>query len=194
MDDGRSREATGPTPDVGVEGTRFPRGDGCDSEVEALRATREEARAILEYELRSLDELDDKAMRTVRTAVVVLGLILSVLGVTGPASVAGLPIWQFRLGALGVGFLVVAVLVGMVAATDTAVQPGPDAEFRREARTEAYTEREWLVIVLSGYDEWIETAKGATARNASRLLLAQVALVCAFLSLLAAVGLSVMPG
>lgn len=194
MADGSPPDPAGGPTGVGAEGTRFPGSAGGDSDVAALRATREEARAILEYELRSLDELDDKAMRTVRTAMVVLGLVVSVPGVAGPTSVAKLPSWSLRSGALGVGLLVVTVLVGTVTATDTAVQPGPDAGFRRETRTQTYTEREWLLVVLAGYDEWIETAKGATARNASRLLFAQVTLVCAFLSLLAAVGLSVVPG
>lgn len=193
MDDGRSREATAPTPGVGAEGTRFPRSDGGDSEVEALRATREEAREVLNYKLDLLDSLDDKATWTARTAVVVLGVLISGVGATGSSGVAAAGTWVFAFGALGVTLLLGSVVVGVAAATDSEVNPGPGRSFRREVREERYDEREWNATLLDGYDEWIETAEDVTATNRSQLLVAQTSLVAAFLALVLAVGLSIMP-
>lgn len=45
--------------------------------VETLRVTQAEAREVLAHQLETLSDIDDKAMRTVRIALVVFGIVLS---------------------------------------------------------------------------------------------------------------------
>lgn len=174
-------------------------GDGSDgqkpvpSDAAALRATRAEAREVLNYKLDVLDSLDDKATWTARTAVVVLGVLISAAGLSGPSAVSTVGPWALALGTVGVGLLLCSVLVGVAAATDSEVNPGPGRSFRREVREEHYDEAEWNATLLDGYDEWIDTADDVTATNRTKLLAAQASLVAAILALVLAVGLSVMP-
>jgi hypothetical protein len=175
-------------------------GDGSDdaqepvpSDVAALRATGAEAREVLNYKLDVLDSLDDKATWTSRTAVIVLGVLISTAGPTALSPVSAVGPWVFALGTVGVSLLLCWVLVGVAAATDSEVNPGPGRSFRREVRERQYDESEWNATLLDGYDEWIATADDVTATNRTQLLAAQVSLVGAILALVLAVGLSLMP-
>jgi hypothetical protein len=47
------------------------------SDVEVLRSGREEARLVLDHQLQVLNDLQEKAIRTVKIAGVILGLVLS---------------------------------------------------------------------------------------------------------------------
>lgn len=120
----------------------------------ALRLTHEESRAVLDQQLEQLTELDTKAMWTVRTAVVLLGLIASVVGVIG------IPVGtRFILGAtvafgLAVCGLFLTVFVGVGTYTVPTTHLGVGATHRREVRLEAYSERAWLEVLLDEYDRW----------------------------------------
>lgn len=180
--------------DASADGSRFPAEAErrAPSDTAALRATREEARTILDHEIRLLNDLDDKAMRTVRTAVVTLGALISAAGLGGPSAVASVGAWPLRLFALGCVCLLVTILVGTVASTDSDVILGPNEAFRSEAKVGGYSETEWLVTLLDGYDAWIAYADEVASRNELRLFVAQVALFGAFLAFGAAVGLFIM--
>lgn len=148
---------------------------------------------MLNYKLGVLDSLDDKATWTARTAVVVLGVLISGAGATGPSLVWTANPWSLAFGTLGVGLLLCSIVMGVAAATDSEVNPGPGRSFRREVRRERYEEWEWNTILLDGYDEWIDTADDVTATNRSQLLIAQWSLVLAFVVFVLAVGLSIVP-
>lgn len=106
---------------------------------------------MLRERISLLREIDDKAMRTVRTAVVVLGLVVSAnrLSPSQPdlGTLAG------QLGLLGSALLTTAVVVGTYTYAVSDVDFGVGSDHRREVRREAYTQREWLQFQLGEYDE-----------------------------------------
>lgn len=121
-----------------------------------------------------------------------LGGLISAAGLAGPSAVASVGAWPLRLFAIGCVLLLVTILVGTVASTDSDVRLGPAAEFRSEARVGGYSETEWLVMLLDGYDERIEFTDDEVRANQLRLLVAQMTLVSAFVAFAAAVGLFIM--
>lgn len=82
-------------------------------DADALSTLLVEARLAYDREVATLEAIDDRAMRAVRTAVLLVGFVASAVGVAGPAAVGaaavGVVVW---LG-LGVGALLAAILGGI---------------------------------------------------------------------------------
>lgn len=106
-----------------------------ESNPETLRVALEESRRTFDNQLALTDEIDDKAMRTVRTAVIVLGLLVSAAGIAPDGTFSDLQFFPIAMGGLGAGFLVVAVIVGIGTYEVTNVPFGISADHREEVRT-----------------------------------------------------------
>lgn len=161
--------------------------------VEVLRTTREESRAVLDRKLERLDEIDDKAMRTVRTSVVLLGLLISVAGLAGTERLEGFGFAPSLFSAIGASLLFVSVVLGVFSYTVSENREGIGHRYRVEARSEEYEQSEWLAVLLVGYDEWIHRMSGINDRNKTILALVQGSLVCGLLFLGIALGVSLWP-
>lgn len=160
-----------------------------ESELEALRWTRDESRSVLNHQIALLNELDDRALQTSRTAVVVLGILISVGGIAGRESVVDLPGIVQVLAGVSILLLSATILVGIALYSSTDVTFGIGDSHREELASTAYTEREWLTLLFDEYAVWSATMQRANENNAERLLLAQLSLSTALLSLLLAVSL-----
>jgi len=153
---------------------------------EALRLTKEESRTILDHRLDWLSETDDKAMRTVRTAVIVLSIIFSAAGVIGGSELRAIPPIPLGLSVLGVGLLFLTIVYGIYTYSDSETVYGPEPALRREVLEYEYSEREWLVMLLNGYEEWIDVMTRVNKRNVKHLNRVQLLLVTSLFCLLLA--------
>lgn len=144
---------------------------------------------MLDHQIALLNELDDRALRTARTSVVVLGILVSAFGIAGRDTVGDLPLVVQVFGVLGVILLSMTVLVGIALYSSTDITFGIGDAHREELANTSYTEREWLRLLPDEYADWSETMEILNETNAERLLFAQLCLSTALLSLLSAVGL-----
>jgi hypothetical protein len=143
------------------------------SDIESLRVTREESRTVLDHQISLLNDLDDKAMRTTRTAVVLLGIIISAAGIIGADELARLPdlvFWGYGAGAFG---LFLTTIAGIIAYSQSDMTFGVGSLHRDEVREQSYTEREWLGLLLEEYDEWTSEMRYVNSRNASIVTVTQ---------------------
>lgn len=161
--------------------------------IEALRLTREESRVVLDHRIAMLNDLDDKAMRTVRTDLVVLGVLASAAGIAGPDRLArlALPVKAISVIAGGCLFFSALVGIGVYVASDITVGIGSD--YRTELRMQGYTEREWLEVLLDDYDEWTRSLRRIHENNALYLTVSQILLGVGLVLLVAATSLLVVP-
>lgn len=153
------------------------------ADIEALRLTRDESRAVLDHHLTLLNDLDDKAMWTIRTAILVLTLIASATAVLDSTVLAQLPpaaVVSFSLAIIG---LFVTIFVGHGASVVSATKFGPGSSYRQAIRADPYSEREWLVVLPDGYDDWIQQMDLTNDENARLVFWAQ-GLLAASLALL----------
>jgi hypothetical protein len=136
--------------------------------VETLRITQAEAREVLSQQVETLSDIDGKAMRTVRIALIVFGIVVS--ATTFPKGIAFLN-WITVCGILS---LTLSIVCGIVTyeASNPAVGIGP--EYLEEARTIPYTEAEWRALLIAGYEEWVTDIERQIKSNARTLLLAQL--------------------
>jgi hypothetical protein len=156
-----------------------------------LESLRDESREVLNLRIEMLNETDDKAARTVRTAVIVLSIIFSAAGIADPSDLQNLPDPVVWFSIAGIGCLFITVVAGVLNYSDSETKLGPDRDFRLEPRREAYSEREWNVLLLSGYDEWISTMESTYERNKLQLWWVQVLLILSLFLLMVALGLLV---
>lgn len=168
------------------------RGPDGESDIEALRVAREESRAVLDHQLALLNDLDDKAMRTVRTAVILLGILVSAAGIAGPDTIATLPRTSTLFFGAGIGGLFGTIFAGIGTYTTSDMEFGIGPVHRDEVVSWEYSEREYLGLVLAGYDEWTSEMRAVTADNANFVFRTQLFLVASLVSIAIAGGLLVL--
>lgn len=157
-----------------------------ETAIEALRTARNESRTVLDGQIDLLNDIDDKAMRSVRTAVVFVGIVISAVQVSGGVeAVPNADSWTFRFSAAGVGFLMASIVAGIYTYSVSSANFGV-SDGHREDVLLGYSEREWLIFLLNEYDEWTNEMAATNEKNSIGLhatLFSLVAgLVCFLLS------------
>lgn len=155
----------------------MPGGDGsAESESEpasgGAHIVREEARHVLDGQLRILRETDKKAMATARVVAVILGLLLSAASLSN-APTAALNPWVVVGSALLLGSLVVAVFTYSVDRPSYGIGAGYIDDVEAELDDPVAVERELLVR----YAEWIEVNGDEIGSNSTYLLASQLLLI-----------------
>lgn len=155
-----------------MAGSEKNRRDGADdgateSDVEVLRSGREEARVVLDHQLRLLSGIHAKAMRTVRITGVVFGLVLSA------ATLSDVSQFVNAFTIAGVGCLVLAILSGLLAYSASDPEFGVGTGYLLDARLEPYSESEWFDVLLDGYRDWIDQMERLNGRNSGLLTATQ---------------------
>lgn len=178
-------EADGPMGEAVAE-----REDREQADLEALRVTREESRVVLDHQVALLNEIDDRAVRTVRLAGVTLGIVVSVLGLAGPSLLSGAGTTVLLLVSLGVCSLLVCVLVGIGTYSTSGASFGIDESFRREILAGTYAEREWLRELLAAYNGWSDEMQQVIERDGMYLLVTQLLLLAGIAFLATAIALT----
>lgn len=154
-------------------------------DIEALRFTLEESRRVLDHQLSMLNDIDDKAIRTVRLAILLIALIVSVGQLMGSSQVAGLHL--LVITSVGISLILLAMVVFFgIGVYDTSNVPfGISNSHREELLQESYAEREWLEILLEEYGQWAASTRETTENNAKWQSRLQVFLLVAITYLFA---------
>lgn len=98
----------------------------------ALEVLLAETRREHEEEVATLDEIDDKALRSSRTAVIVVGFVISAAGIAGPGAVNVTPLPNLIVMGLGVVFLVASATAGIATASVSEYPSGVGRRFVRD--------------------------------------------------------------
>lgn len=178
----------------GADGSASGNGERQErTDVEALRLARDESRAVLDHQVELLNEIDARAVRTVRLAGATLGVVVSTLGLAGPSLLSGAGVVVLLLTVVGVCSLLVCTLVGVGTYSVSEARFGVDDSFRDEVRAGSYDERTWLRDLLAAYDEWSGEMERTIERNGLYLLTAQLLLLSGISFLVTAIALSAVP-
>lgn len=154
-------------------------------DTEALEIVREESREVLNEQLSLLSDIDDKAMRTVRTSVLFIGLVISAIQLSGtPIAVEEIGRWPFRLATAGVTFLLASIVAGIWTYSVSDPDFGVSSDHRKDIVAGGYTEREWLLLQLNEYDEWTDSMRDTNETNVVGLHATLFSLIAGVLSLL----------
>lgn len=100
-----------------------------ESHPEAYESMVSESRRVLDHQIGFLNQMDDAALRTVRTAVIVIGIVVSVAGLAPDQPDGGLSVVSFALGGLGVASLLGSIVLGVYTFRRSDATLGPSRDF-----------------------------------------------------------------
>ena len=135
-----------------------------------LETTYREARTVLDAQNEVIGDIDEKAMRTVRVSVVLVGLIVSAVEIAG-----GRFNWLW-LTVGGITFLG-SLVTGVLAYSESTLYLGPRRRYIEQLRRDEFDDRDWSQDLLATYGEWIEQNDRTVRRNGRLLFLTQLLLI-----------------
>ncbi|PSP37988.1 hypothetical protein BRC71_08430 [Halobacteriales archaeon QH_7_65_31] len=136
-------------------------------DLQALEIVRQESREVLTEQIRLLNDIDDKAMRSVRTAVLFIGLVISAIQLSNqPVTFNQIGSWPFRLASGGLTSLLISVLLGIYTYSVSKPDLGVSEDHRTDVVQGAFSKGEWLRFQLDEYDEWTDNMNTMNTKNA----------------------------
>jgi hypothetical protein len=160
-------------------------------ETGALEVVRKESREVLKHQIELLGDIDDKAMRTVRTSVLFIGLVISAIQISGDTiNINELSTWPFRLATGGVTFLLISIVAGIWTYSVSDPDFGVSDGHRQDVVAGGFTKREWLLFQLNEYDEWTDSMSETNENNVVGLHTTLFSLVTGVFALLFSVMLT----
>lgn len=148
-----------------------------EHDLEALRATQEEARTVLDHQIQTFEDLDDKAAKTSRLNALLLGLLLTAGSFVSEAEPFDTTPYFNTLTGIGVLLLVASFVFSIATYTTTDVQTGVGSSDIRRLIERRYSEREWLVVVLRSEATWMDENERKREWNTTLLTTSHAALL-----------------
>lgn len=139
--------------------------------IESLRKMHKEARTVLDHQIRIIDDIDDKATRTVRITALLLGVVASLSSLVAESS-----IYVNQATKWGTVSLVLAVILGTFTYSVSSPALGPGPRDIERVRENEFREDEWLVVTLASYEDWIDRTDRISRFNGVFLGLTQMSL------------------
>lgn len=133
------------------------------------------ARRVYDRQVATLENIDDKAMRTVRTAVLVIGFVAAAITAGGPGAAASLSPLAVLIAALGSAFEFAAAFVGVGIYTVTEY-PVEISRGTLDASRQADRD-EWTEGALSEIQQATVLVRREVDRNAEFLTISQALLI-----------------
>lgn len=151
----------------------------------------EESRRSFRRQVEQLKDIDDKAMRSVRTAVVVIGFVVTATGITLRTGRVSLGLGPALFTGFGVFFLTVTVVAGVGTSSVTEYRTRlSDAERIRVDHPEGSRFRQDAELVRIYYS-WLDSTEDEISESVAFLSATLTALTLGVLSLLTATSLAV---
>lgn len=155
----------------------------------ALDQALDSARRVYDRQVAELQQIDDKAMRTPRTAVLVLGFVVAALTTAGPSAVSNLSVSPLLLGAAGVLALFLSATVGI--AIYTVTEYSLEATPATLQNSKNMAKDAWMEDVLDHLEHSMLELREEIEQNGTYLEFAQIQLLLGITSLLLAMLVTV---
>lgn len=146
-----------------------------DPDIESLRVTRDEAREVINLQIDTIRNIDDKAAYTLRLNIIIVGVLLTIASLlVGDGPTPGLE--RFPLQSMVVGFLFSALsfIFSLWTYTSTKNETGPGPSDLNRLRSYQYEEKRWLKVLLKAYAYWMKENEKVNRRDSLALFLAHI--------------------
>lgn len=151
----------------------------------------EESRRSFHRQIEQLKDIDEKAMRSVRTAVVVIGFVVTAVGIATRNGHVSFGVGPTLFTGFGVFFLAVTVVIGVGTSSVTEYRTRlSDVEYARVEQPTGSSRGSNAELVRI-YRSWLNTTEDELSESAAFLTATLTALMFGVLSLLTAAALAV---
>lgn len=151
-----------------------------EADVEALRIARLEARATLDRQLSTLDDIDAKALSVFRLTVALVGVLLSALTLAAASDVTGAAALVNPFVGAGVALFILSAALAGLTYTAAGQRVGAAEELTEAADL---SERAFLRRLVGSYTDWIRYNERTNARKALLVTLSILGTVAGALAL-----------
>ena len=139
------------------------------------QTTYEESKRVMQGQKADIDDMDDKALRTVRLIAAILAI-----GTTG-IEASGIENVNVLLAGFSAVFLVLSTVFGAIVYNESNILVGPKASFLNEMRTEKFDDG-WEEKLLKEMEGWIKDNQTRVELNGALLSICQAFLVLGVLT------------
>lgn len=155
---------------------------------DVLEFLHADAKRVVDHQIDDLDDIDDKALRTVRITMVVFGILVASAQLEGAEAVVTR--WTLAGSSLLIGSIIAGVLT--YSASNPHFGPGPD--YLESVLEESYSATEERYEAVSSYASWMRKNEGIVQQNGTYLLITQVLLIAGLICLAYGIGDAVTEG
>jgi urea transporter len=135
----------------------------------------EESKRVMQGQKADIDDMDDKALRTVRLNAAILAI-----GATG-LEISGIGEVNFLLAGFSIVFLVSSAIFGVIVYNESNILVGPKSSFLGKMRTQKSDDR-WEKELLEEMEKWITNNQIRVELNGALLTICQSFLVLGVLT------------
>lgn len=137
--------------------------------------TYQEARTVIDHQIDTLSDIDDKALRTVRLTVVLVGVLATAIELNVVQNL------DDTLLVVGGGMLFLSMLIGMTTYGESNLYLGPNKSYINTLAASDFDDETWDEDLLTTMGEWIEDNYDEISWNARLLTYTQAALLMGLL-------------
>ena len=161
------------------------RGENNDREhdIEALRVTQQEVRTVLDHQIQTFNDVDDKAAQTSRMNGILIGLVLTAASFLAQSDNFDVSPYVNNYTILGIGFLLTSFILAILTFTTTDIETGPGPADIQRLIDRKYTEKEWLVLLLRSEANWMKDNERRHTVNGVLLTLSHAALIAGVIAI-----------
>lgn len=146
-------------------------------DVEALRLTQKETRAVLDHQIQTFNDIDDKATRTSRLDAILLGLILTAASFLAQSDTFDVTPYLNNASALGIALLIMSFIFAILTFTTTNIETGTGPYDIQRLIDTRYTEKEWLILLLRSEAAWMKENERKQSLNGTLLSISHGSLI-----------------
>ncbi len=154
--------------------------DGHD--LEALRTTQSEVRAVLDHQTATFDDVDTKAARTFRLNAILLGLLLTAGSFVARAEPIDFAPFINDFTGGGVVLLSASFVAAVMTYTRSNVETGVGPDDVNRLIEQRYSEKEWLILLLRSEAEWMRANEFRQSIDGLLLSVSHAALILGVVS------------
>jgi len=160
-----------------------------EHDLEALRTTQEEARTVLNHQIQTFNDVDDKAAKTSQLVGLLLGLLFTAGSFLAQADAFNVTPYFNTITAAGAVVLILSFIFALATYTTSKIETGVGPTDIQRLINKRYSEEGWLILLLRSEAAWMEKNEQSLSKNATLLTISHIALVLAIILLAAGVGI-----
>lgn len=126
-----------------------------EHDIEALRTTQSEVRHVLDHQIQTFNDVDNKAAKTFRLNAILLGLLLTAASFTTQSETVDLGEFVTNWTVSGVALLVASFVLAILTYTTSNIETGVGPTDVERLIARRYSEKEWLILLLRSEAEWL---------------------------------------